>query len=209
MQRYESVFDFYSEEPLSISVQKEKGDKIVNYEQILRIRKWNSRNVCSSWTVYSEDREKIKDIVIRNVEWDMGKDKKYVRENIKNISISMGWPSIIIKNNFIPSNYSKDILKAISELDIKVKNGILLEENMCPSWTWRDLEVKRLYDWGQIHSTWSTNMKNKDVENKIVTLVSIFESSLKYIDVEVESISINYSILPEDYIKLIIPLNYI
>jgi len=201
MIRYESIFDFYSEEPVSISVQSEKEGNTVNYEQIIRVRKWGINGQCLSWSIYSTNREDIEDIVIRKVIWDMKQDKEFVQRNIrdKKQELLKNWPSILNQTNYIPSEYSEDMIKRVGELDNIIKNGILLEENINPNWEWRDLEIKRLYDWGQVHNTWSTHMRNQDVEDSINTLVLTIDAYLNKMSNKAETIYLNYSIMPSEY----------
>lgn len=37
---------------------------------------------------------------------------------------------------------------------------------MNPTWEGRELELARLYDWGQIESVWCANKQNKAIEKK-------------------------------------------
>jgi len=201
MLRYESVFDFYSEEPPSISIQVDDKSNKAEYEQILRIRRWNTNKPSFSWTVYSAEREELNDIVVRKVIWDMDVDMKYAKEKIRNQKqdLLMNWPSITTQNNYIPSCCSENIIQMINNLDSIIKHGILLNANINPSWEWKDLELKRLYNWGQVHSTWSTNMKNVDVENRINMLITTLDSIENKACDEIQAIYLNYSIPPVMY----------
>lgn len=203
MIKYESIFDFYSEEPISISVQREQEGEIVSYEQIIRVRKWGTNGQCLSWSIYSTERESMGDIVIRKVVWEMEQDKIFVKKNIreKKRELLTNWPSIICQTHYVCSAYSGDIARSVIELDNVIEEGILLEKNPIPNWEWRDLEVKRLYDWGQVHNTWSTHRKNQVVEDSVHSLLMAIENYLNKNDEEVEAIYLNYSIMPLEYKK--------
>ncbi|BFL12317.1 hypothetical protein LIZ64_08850 [[Clostridium] hylemonae] len=203
MIRYESVFDFYAEEPHSITVQKESI--IESYEPIIRFRKWNVQNESFSWSIYSTNREKLDNIVIRKVVWNIKKDKEFAQRNIKERrqDVLLKWPSITTHNIFIPSRYSKEIIEKVDQLDNTIRHGILLSKNNDPNWEWRDFEIKRLYDWGQIHNTWSTNMKNQDVENNIVDLEMVLNTYITDKCNNAEIIYLNYSILPSKYKEML------
>lgn len=69
------------------------------------------------------------------------------------------YPSIATFNKYILLPQSNSIIQMIKNLDEEVENGFILKENENPTWEWRDLELLRLYDWGQIHFTWSTEKK--------------------------------------------------
>lgn len=205
MIKCEAIFDFYSEEPSSISIQLEPESFKHKYEQILRIRRWNFKGKSIAWCIYSAERENLNDIVVRNIIWNRDEDVIYAKNNNENRrqEVVNGWPSINVFQAFIPSTQAKDIIKMLDSLDSSIKKGIVLEFNMKPEWEWRDLELKRLYDWGQVHNTWSTNMKNGEVENKIDKLMHILETSMERDYQKISTIYLNYSILPEEYQRII------
>ena len=205
MIKFESIFDFYSEEPPAISVQIGVNEQKIIHEQILRMRQWNVEKPCFSWTIYSPEREELRGIVIRKVEWDIGKDKELIKANIREFPQEYveKWPDITTVNYYIELSHYKDIRNALNNLDNIIRSGIVLEKNDNPNWEWRDLEVKRLYDWGQIHNTWSTHMKNQRVENVLKTLIDILNFYSDKIENKVQVIDLRYSVLPESYKSLI------
>lgn len=147
----------------------------------------------------------IEPIVIRKVVWNIKKDKEFAQRNIKDRrqDVLLKWPSITTHNIFIPSRYSKEIIEKVDQLDNTIRHGILLSKNNDPNWEWRDFEIKRLYDWGQIHNTWSTNMKNQDVENNIVDLEMVLNAYITDKSNNAEIICLNYSILPSKYKEML------
>lgn len=209
MIRYEAIFDFYSEEPPSISVQLKNDSCKHEYEQILRIRRWNFKEKSVSWCIYAAEREKLDDIIVRKVTWNREIDLVYIKNINKDQKLhqEMDWPSIEIKHTFIPESKASNIIKMLNELDLVIQNGILLKQNMNPDWRWKDLELKRLYDWGQVHSTWSTNMKNEKVENKISKLTATLDLEVESEYQKLQAIYLNYSILPEEFKKLLSGVN--
>ena len=91
MIRYETIFDFYSEEPpiIKVCLNKDHGENY-SYEQILRIRKWKNNEESYSWCIYAQQREFgkdfdentdiLKNLIIRNVKWDMKKDIEKIKK---------------------------------------------------------------------------------------------------------------------------------
>lgn len=75
----------------------------------------------------------------------------------------------IITNKAIMGSIEEEngIIHLINNLDSEVKSGFTLYRNSNPTGEWRDLEIFRLYDWGQIHLTWCTDRKNESVEKSI------------------------------------------
>lgn len=199
MIRYEEIFDFLSEEPPLLSIQKEKNSEKIEYEQILRIRKWDNKQSCS-WCLYSQNREEYESLVFRKVIWDMDMDRDHIRKNRnqKN-NLLEAWPSIITKNYYMDSVNTKKVAHYISDLDLVLDNGIILAENNNPKWEWRDIELRRLYDWGQLHCTWSPNRKSHEIERKMIDLTTYLDSLTDLLRNNIYCINLNYSLLPEIY----------
>lgn len=210
MIRYEDIFDYYSEEPASITIKTEKEKEKEVYSPILRIRFWNQENQSYSWNVYSDDRERLKNLIIRKVVWNMDKDKEYMKEHIKKErkNIMTSWPSIVNRNKFIYFSDNRNIAQKMNDLDRAIENGFLLCENAKPSEEWRDLEILRLFDWGQIHFTWCTHKRNECVEKKIKSLIAELDTSIENYNHKVFSMSLNYNMIPEKYKKIYIDNYY-
>lgn len=206
MIRYEAIFDFYSEEPPVISVEKELIHDEIILEQILRIRKWGFNTQSCSWSIYSADREQFSDIVLRKVIWDMKADMKYAKKRIQvnREEILTRWPTITIQNLYLKLSELKEFIVLMNSLDSMIQNGIILREQKNRDCNWRDFELKRLYDWGQIHFTWTINKKNKEVEHKINQLVHVLDSFINKTTHNVKAIHLNYSISPELYKNIIV-----
>ena len=213
MLRFEAIFDFYSEEPSSINVQLNQGEQKHKLEQILRIRKWGNNAKSYSWSIYSQQREWNENatndfgidnnLIVRQVIWDMkvDADKSKNCSPIANQHLIDLWPSIYTKNFYIDSKESSELINQISDFDKLMEHGISLNSNNSPSWNWKDLEVMRLFDWGQIHTTWSPIKGNVDIEKKIDEFdeyLIIGRSTC-----EIHSLDLDYSINPEMFKKII------
>lgn len=192
-EKLEKEFDFLSEEPLTVSIKKEEGSKVELFTRILRIRVWCGKYK-NSWNVYSKDREIFNDLIVRRVVWDLDKDakflKKYCDENQK--VMSERFLSVDILNIYISSFQAKNVIRLINQLDTEIGEGFILKKKHRTKEKWREVEILRLYDWGQIHCIWGSDRKHKDVCKKIKKLVlgldkvikksgeSIFEMTLNY-----------------------------
>lgn len=206
MLKYENTFDFFSEEPTSISVKvSEKGEEEI-FICILRIRIWNRKKKSFSWSIYSKDRSDLKSVIIRKVIWDMDKDMDNIRKYAlpEKKVILMSWPSIINDNKYLSKQESVNLVQKIRELDMMIENGFILHENNEITWEWRDLELLRLYDWGQIHFTWSQNRKNEKVEKNIKDLILEIDSNIQKNYKNIYSLELNFSISPEKYKEIYI-----
>ncbi|MBD5466352.1 MAG: hypothetical protein HDR22_11190 [Lachnospiraceae bacterium] len=201
MGRLENIFDFFSEEPFTIMVKEEENSIEEEYTCILRIRFWNRMQKSSSWSIYSKDRENLNNIIIRRVIWDLNKDKEIAKNGIRENRAEAleSWPSIAICNKYIFSPWSNHVIDLINGLDLEIKNGLILYENSNQTWEWRDLEMLRLYDWGQVHLTWCTDRKNEDLEKRIKELIVGLDFTIERINEDIFSMTLNYSVNPEEY----------
>lgn len=209
MFRYEAIFDFYSEEPSTIVIQDGKGGDEIVCEQILRLRRWNTNDKSYSWSIYSSDRETLDNLVVRKVTWDSNADVKNMKESIRDHKeeILKCWPFINMYNLRLNTILSEKVVEIINKLDIKIENGIVLSKNEFPNFEWRNIELRRIYDWGMVHSIWSTHKKNEEVESRMVELISFLDNLLGKDYVKIPSIRLNYSMLPELYKTLVVEKN--
>lgn len=195
MLRWEDIFDCFSEEPVSITVKEKENSSEEEYIRILRIRIWNQRKRSVSWSVYSEERENLENLVIRRVKWDMRKDEEWLRKHIKEnrAAALKRQPTIEICNKFLLSNQSDSILRLIDNLDSEIKNGFSLHEDNNSTLEWRDIEILRLYDWGQIHLTWCPAKRNEEVERKMKELAAGMDYAIEKADESIFEMILNYS----------------
>ena len=205
MQKFESIFDFFSEEPSSIVVEAKEGISEDNYICVLRIRIWNAEKKSYSWSVYSPRRHELSGLVIRKTVWNMKQDLKFAMSKVKESrdEVLSSCPSITIYNKYISPLFSNDISQLIASLDSEIGSGFILTENQNPTWEWRDLEILRLYDWGQLHFTWSPNKTNEQVEKKLKSLILNLDTIISEDSDKIFKMKFNYSILPELYLKSI------
>lgn len=195
MTRWEDIFDYFSEEPVSITVKEKENSSEKEYTRILRIRIWNQRKRCISWSVYSEERENLDKLVIRRVKWDMRKDEEWLTKHVKEnrAAALKRQPTMEICNIFLLSNQSDPISRLIDSLDSEIKYGFSLHENSNPTWEWRDMEMLRLYNWGQVHLTWCPDRKNEEVERKMKELAAGMDYAIEKADENIFEMNLNYS----------------
>lgn len=206
MYRLENIFDFLSGEPNSIIVKEREGGSSKIYKCILMVRFWEQviwddmKRSCS-WSIYSNDRHNLNNLILRRVIWDSKKDREFVKKNIiehQEMVMEMS-PSIEICNQYIACPQSDHIIQLVFDLDAEIENGFVLQENNTEMGQWRDLELLRLYDWGQVHMTWCTEKKNECVEQCIKKLVSDLNTYAKQENANIFSMCLNYSATPERF----------
>lgn len=182
MLQYEQMASYYTEEPLYIRAKHNKEDKLITYEQILRMRYTIPNDKINSWCIYSEDREypfkksKQSGLIIRNVIWDRKRDTNIVKGN-PSIKEQKRWPTIYIKNIYLTNDKSDDLIKEIKEFDQFIWRGIILKKRDTKEHPlWLDLEVMRWFDWGQVKTTWSPyEMMNHEIEMQVIKLNDLLE----------------------------------
>lgn len=171
--RYEAISDYYTEEPKLISVKPTKVDDFAIFEQVFRLRIWVPNEKTYSWCIYSEEREWMASkespcgIIVRHVVWDRKKDLASVkRVKDKREGLLKKWPTITTNNVFLSQGLSSQLIKDLKELDNALTKGILLRRRKRDEGKpeWGDFEIMRLYDWGQVHATWSPIMTNSHIE---------------------------------------------
>lgn len=204
MIKWESIFDFYAEEPISITLQIKEDGKKMTFEKIIRIREWGEKE-CFSWSVYSQNREKINDIVLRKVVWDKQKDKNtMIACNEKYEEILNWWPSISVTNIYIPDAEVYNIRELIENMDTIMQKSIIFKKKKTSITERINVEYLRLYDWGQLHFTWESDKHIKGLSKNIRKLCKEFEKLLVIPLKEVASMSLNYSIPIDLYKKVYI-----
>lgn len=179
MIRFESIFDFLATEPALIIIQeKEDGDKR-NYSEIFRIRKWGI-DESVSWSIFSSDRKKVDEIVLRKVFWDKKKDKSilknYNKENYD--SLLECWPSIKVENIYVSRRETEKLVQIFENLDYKIQKGIKFKRNRKKNY--KNVELLRLCDWGQIHVTWGNGKTIKGLPKQAVILIKEMERLIKH-----------------------------
>jgi hypothetical protein len=209
MFRYEAIFDFYSENPCSISANLSENTESECFGQILRIRQWCHSGYSSSWCIYAKDRHIIDDVVLRRVIWKMEDDREPLRmlrsgKKVDREKLLLEHPTLEISNKYITQQYSNQIIKRIKKLDTVIKNGIILLNNKNPNWDWINLELYREYDWGSRCTCWDTSKKNEEIEKRLAELINDFDDLVERDFDFVDSMTFNYSLEPQKHIDILI-----
>lgn len=201
IRRLEYLFDFFAEEPASIFVKENENSERECFHRILLIRVWRQKHYNFSWSIYSKERENFDSLVIRNVVWDLDRDTKLYQESVKEKQTRTleYWPSVEIRNVYITQKQVRKIACLINKLDSEIKNGFVLQKKSNSVWKWRDLEILRSYNNGQIHFTWGSRKENKRVQNKIKKLVLELDISAQKMNTNIFEMVLNYSKDPETY----------
>lgn len=205
----------------SIAVKEREDSKIKVCACILRVTFWgqgiwNDMERNCSWSLYSGDRENLDNIILRRVLWNSKKDGETVKEHLiwdsqngrevmrKSIEERRKMdmptePSITIHNQYIAYPHSDPVLQLVKELDAEIGNGFVLYENECERGEWNNLEVMRLYNWGQVHMTWCPEKTNGRVEQSIKKFVSGVNALIEKECEDIFSMCLNYDVTPGRY----------
>jgi len=177
--RIEELFTLYSEEPYNIKAKISKRSKRLDFEQVLRIRKWIPSDKSYGWYVYSEERDlKNPHLILRHVLWDKPKDKFKLKFNDlskpENEHLNYCWPSIISKTYFLDKKNSKIISKKIKQFDSEQNKYFEISE--CDEKEkYYDIEFSRRYCWGEKKLIWNSLVESKLLENYILELENLFD----------------------------------
>ena len=206
MLRYEQISNFYTEEPGFIRIKVTENDDYHLFEQVLRFRIWVPNQETNSWCIYSEDRGWLNEegsiggLVIRHAVWNRAYDTQKAQEaverkNERNKFLN-NWPTLELKNIYLNSKIASELIMFLKEIDKMLFEGIKLkkrrEAEECP--IWGDLEVMRLFDWGQVKSTWCPDMVNKDMESYVIKFDKQLKKYIKNITGSVYRMDLDYSI---------------
>lgn len=199
MIKYEDIFDYYSDEPISVSIKLSENSEALILGRVLQIRIWNKEKKSYAWSIYSDDRMDLNNLLIRKVVWDMDIDMQYAKQHIKEdrAQILKSWPTMNNINKYIGRSHSLSIAKIIRELDLIIEKGISLNKSQAPKWAHREMEFLRLSDWGQVHLLWAPVMENKELETKINNLISVMDMAIEDDISKVFSMKMNFYMLPE------------
>ncbi len=215
--RYESISEYYSQEPLLINIRPTELDDFITFEQVLRLRIWVPNEKINSWCIYSKEREwevtrkLAKGIIIRHVVWDRKNDMAKAKENIENRqSLLNNWPTIKINNFYITPEISLELANDLKELDKFLVKGIKLRRRKSgeDKPEWGDFEILRLFDWGQVHATWGPTISNSNIEDYVKNLDKKLELYLSASHVTIYQMDLDYS-YPTEIHKAIIQGDYI
>lgn len=214
--RYESIAEFYTEEPMQIFVKLSENDEVTVLEQVFRLRMWITNTKIFSWSIYCNEREfsntDSSGLVLRHAVWDRWFDTKRMKEASKtdNEKLLNSWPSIKLRNIYFSRHNITSLSKLVSKVDSLVSNGIVLKKRKADSSqpVWKDLEIMRRYDWGQVHSTWSPFMENHTIEKNLFSLCEEFEKQINLGNDSIYKMSLDYNYPTNDYKSLICKGSY-
>lgn len=211
--RYEAIADFYSEEPRNISVKVHESDKSLLFEQIFRIRVWVPNQATESWMLYCNSRnwlneeERAEGLVIRHVIWERSRDIEKVKTTHKNNQAVLvdSWPQIQAQNIYLNFPLSNQLIKILSEGDKSLSKGIQLVKRPLKKKRpeWRNLEMRRVFDWGNIQALWDPSMENKELEKYHQILSDCLKTIINQEVEKVYELELDFGYPPEDYKSLI------
>ena len=207
LMRYEALADFYTEEPKIIRVRENENDQPVDLEQVFRFRKWVPNKTTYSWSIYCDNRNWINEnvngskLVLRHAIWDKQNDQrgiKTLRSNNQEGPV-FSWPRLSANTYYLYSTNVPKMNEALLELERILENGLtLFLRNNEWDWPgWNDLEVMRLFDWGQLHMTWSPVKINNKVEKLLITIENMMQSFAIVGGQEVSQIDLDYTFPPD------------
>lgn len=179
MLRYEDIFDIYSTEPVSFSIKQNDSSEIIRLEQALKISVIRFEGESISYSIYADEIETPSAILAHYVKWDMEKDKNILlsqKDCLSKKDFLSSYPSLTVKNIFINDREQFErLLEQIVAIDDIISDGIVLNKSDNPSFAWKDLNVLRNYNWGQICATWNTTKENSILEQEIMKFIERLE----------------------------------
>lgn len=167
MFRFETIFDTLSEEPNTMSLTEKTSGSSVLLESIFRLRIWRRKGFTISLSLYADDKEAPGHMVLRSVSWDMDRDIRDIVSAESRAQILNSWPELEIKNRILQRKDRERVFSAMQKLDSLISGGITFAETDNPQFNWRDKELMRRYDWGQLHAVWNPTRRNASLENMI------------------------------------------
>lgn len=204
--RYEALAEFLSEEPQFVIAKfgQNQEQKII-MEQVLRVRLWKQTGLVS-WQLFLENRTlqegtAVIPIVIRELVWEKDRDilKNLNKEDRKELLYA--WPEVDIKNHYLEIPPDSELFGSLASLDLTMLSGIQFDfrDSNIPEWT--TSEIMRLYEWGKVNITWSNEKKHHELEERIVDLID--KMCFPYESSSIPEIILDYSILPEEFKKIV------
>lgn len=206
MIRYETLVDFCVNEPALIHVLKNRTcDKIV-CEQIFKMIVDIPNDHLIAFTIYANERENFTQdccMVIRQIFWDKQIDIKNLKQfPERRTDFLMSWPSIKSKNIVFGENVK--IIKVLNDIDKIINHGLILQNRTKnESLSWRDIEIMRRYDWGEIRTSWGTFMQNIQIEHYLFDVMNHLEIEMTKESSKAYKIELDYKIPLDLYQKII------
>jgi len=206
MYRFESLVDFVVKEPALIHLYNNRDNDRITCEQIFRLLVDIPNEHLIAYTVYADERESITkgcSIILRQLYWDKQNDIKQLKQfPEKRAKYLQSWPTLSSKYNVFDRS---DLLKKIlNDFDSTINHGISLDKRASEELPiWRDIELMRRYDWGELCSSWGTSMQNIEVETLILNLLDIFKLEIDRDNPKIGKIELDYRFPLDLYQKIL------
>lgn len=182
--RYDSIADFYTEQPQDVRVKIEEDREYLNFKQVFRVRIWQKNDKTRAYSIYSNTSD-VKDeenagIILRYSEWDKGADQLVIKNTGKDGMkvLAHNWPKLYstlfyysTKNKDWISNLIVDFDQVITTANPPTKREKIVDYKLT------EYEIMRLFNWGQIHYVWAFNMSHEILEEKIRNFFSILDNT--------------------------------
>lgn len=205
MFRFEDIFEFYSDEPRSVTVQWEETAGCEHVcPLIMRVIVRGLGGPFCAWCVYADDRHKPKNIVVRKVVWDAESDRAELWNadpDDMDRFLTL-WPTMEVADVCLSNNGVERVTHALERFDCAIKSGVPLWDGAGSSWARGDREVLRRYDGGEIQVIWSPIRKNEAIEAAVCAMASELSIIVEEERTKIYHMALNYTMLPEDYKKI-------
>ncbi|MBO1306225.1 hypothetical protein JZO70_08645 [Enterococcus sp. 669A] len=198
MLRYENLFYYYADEPLTVLVSQANNEK-EEFRRVFRVICQMLDGDSFAWSIYAGDLEELDHIVVRKVVWHYSMDKKNVieRARFEREKLLTQYPSIETETIYLKNNLWKETVVAqLATLDEELTRGITLRDNDHPDYSRIHTNIGRWYDWGKIELAFSPLKVNEEIERKISSIIETIDQSIKNQTMQVLEILLNYSIPP-------------
>lgn len=210
MLRYEAIADFYSCQPANIRIKPSEDTELDIFEQIFRIRKWETNQYINSWSVYSNTRD-ISDaenagIVLRHCKWDRYTDMMIIKDaTMENRDTLLhNWPNLQSKYIFLSTKNISTIGNKVKEVDEIISCGITLEKRgQTVKDSLRQIEIYRQYYWGGTHLIWEASMQNTLLEERLSEFCVQFDRAISDESNKIYQMELDYLFPPDVYKDLV------
>ncbi|HHY30005.1 MAG TPA: hypothetical protein GX520_04830 [Syntrophaceticus sp.] len=202
---YQAIVNFCSEQLAYIHVKRTEYEDKVYCEPIYRFMVDISNGDLRYYTIFSNQREQFTEkacFIVRKLLWQKSKDIDRLKQFPEHRQEALlSWPTIKAKNVVMFYSDALNIIRLLQQTDELTKYGIVLNERGSHNKPyWRDIELMRRFDWGEIHCCWGASMQNTKVEQHIYSSMEILDKELIKIFKKVYKIELDY-IFPIDEFK--------
>lgn len=160
-----------------------------------------------SWCIYSNTRdvsdEENSGIVLRYCEWDKESDSRTIKSTRREEREALlhKWPKLFSKIIYFDNKHKKDLCTLIKRIDEVLSKGVVPvpreNDDYCLNDSIYEMEIRRLFDWGSIHSIWNITMENKLFEDELDEYLDVLKNAIATTAAEIHQIELDYIIPPE------------